>query len=330
MSYVLIDSNEEDYSTEFVINWLNYFNQNVIRLNSESPFNLIKIELDKNKPYAIFSVDNKIINTNDIKSFWYRRGDIKIEFKFEHEGIDEKLKKRVYNHLFHELTALKDAIYIILEERKTLGSFFNHSINKIQLLVAAKKIGLEIPKTIICNNRRDLEEFSRKNISIITKSIQEMGIFEIINKKSNMPEVYGLYTTEVNSKLIENFPEVFLFSKFQEKLDKAIELRIFILDDKVFSMAIFSQSNIKTKVDFRKYDFKTPNRNVPFKLPFEIEEKLLKLMKCMELTTGSVDMILTKEGKYVFLEINPIGQFGMVSSPCNYYLEKKIAQYLMN
>jgi hypothetical protein len=32
----------------------------------------------------------------------------------------------------------------------------------------------------------------------------------------------------------------------------------------------------------------------------------------------------------VFLEINPVGQFGMVSHPCNYYLEKRIAQNLIN
>jgi hypothetical protein len=39
---------------------------------------------------------------------------------------------------------------------------------------------------------------------------------------------------------------------------------------------------------------------------------------------------MTKKGEYVFLEVNPIGQFGMVSAPCNYNLEKKIAQYLIN
>ena len=31
----------------------------------------------------------------------------------------------------------------------------------------------------------------------------------------------------------------------------------------------------------------------------------------------------------VFLEVNPVGQFGMVSLPCNYQLEKRIAQYLI-
>ena len=29
-----------------------------------------------------------------------------------------------------------------------------------------------------------------------------------------------------------------------------------------------------------------------------------------------------------FLEVNPIGVFDMVATPCNYYCEKHIAQYL--
>ena len=47
------------------------------------------------------------------------------------------------------------------------------------------------------------------------------------------------------------------------------------------------------------------------------------------MNTGSFDFILTSEGEYVFLEVNPIGQFGMVSYPCNYYLEEKIVDLLI-
>ena len=52
-------------------------------------------------------------------------------------------------------------------------------------------------------------------------------------------------------------------------------------------------------------------------------------MKNLKLDTGSIDMIVTLDGEYVFLEINPIGQFGMVSYHCNYHLEKRIAEYII-
>jgi glutathione synthase/RimK-type ligase-like ATP-grasp enzyme len=93
-------------------------------------------------------------------------------------------------------------------------------------------------------------------------------------------------------------------------------------------MAIFSQKNKKTKIDFRNYDDELPNRNVPYQLPKSVEGKLIQMLDFLDYTTGSIDLIKTKSGDYVFLEINPVGQFGMVSYPCNYYLEEKIAIHL--
>ena len=46
--------------------------------------------------------------------------------------------------------------------------------------------------------------------------------------------------------------------------------------------------------------------------------------------SGSIDMVYTKDKAYVFLEINPVGQFAQVSEPCNYYLEDWVAKHLMS
>ena len=45
--------------------------------------------------------------------------------------------------------------------------------------------------------------------------------------------------------------------------------------------------------------------------------------------TGSLDLVRTPDGRHVFLEVNPGGQFGMMSEPCNYHLEREVAQYLL-
>lgn len=94
-------------------------------------------------------------------------------------------------------------------------------------------------------------------------------------------------------------------------------------------MAIFSQQSEQTKIDFRKYDPVKPNRCTPYKLPAEIENKIDRLMRRIKINSGSIDMIYSPNGQYYFLEVNPIGQFGMTSFPCNYPIEKRIAQYLI-
>jgi len=95
-------------------------------------------------------------------------------------------------------------------------------------------------------------------------------------------------------------------------------------------MAIFSQNDEQTKTDFRVYNYDKPNRCVPFKLPVEIENKLNKLMKILDFESGSIDIIYGTDNNFYFLEINPIGQIGMVSYPCNYMLEKEIARELIH
>jgi glutathione synthase/RimK-type ligase-like ATP-grasp enzyme len=93
-------------------------------------------------------------------------------------------------------------------------------------------------------------------------------------------------------------------------------------------MAIFSQDEIQTKIDQRRYNMTDPNRMVPYTLPKHIESKLLQLMKNLELETGSVDLIKTVDGKYYFLEVNPVGHYEIISYICNYNINREIAKYL--
>jgi len=155
---------------------------------------------------------------------------------------------------------------------------------------------------------------------MITKCIYNGG-FTIEEKYS-----IGAFTNRVN----ESTSSTFFPSLFQEEVKKKYELRIFYFLGEFYSSAIFSQGNNKTEVDFRNYDKEKPNRVVPYQLPIDLGQKLKTLMDELNLETGSIDMIVTPEKKYVFLEVNPIGQFNQVSIPCNYFLEKKIADYLLH
>ena len=64
-------------------------------------------------------------------------------------------------------------------------------------------------------------------------------------------------------------------------------------------------------------------------MPVELENKLKTLNERLKLSSGSIDMILTPDGDYVLLEINPIGQFRNFSYFNNFNLEKEIAEYIL-
>lgn len=97
---------------------------------------------------------------------------------------------------------------------------------------------------------------------------------------------------------------------------------------KCYTSAIFSQRDEKTKIDFRNYNYQKPNRVSVYKLPQKVENKIVAFMNKIEMDSGSLDIIVTPQKEYYFLEVNPVGQFFQVSHPCNFYLEKEVAKYL--
>jgi glutathione synthase/RimK-type ligase-like ATP-grasp enzyme len=74
---------------------------------------------------------------------------------------------------------------------------------------------------------------------------------------------------------------------------------------KIFSARINSQANENTRKDWRGGDYQMG----PFSLPEQVETSLLRLMDSFGINFASLDMILTPEGEFVFLELNPNGQW---------------------
>ena len=120
-------------------------------------------------------------------------------------------------------------------------------------------------------------------------------------------------------------PDEFYSSFFQYEIDKEYEIRIFYLDEKCYSISFHSNSS---NVDMR--DNYSISHYEPYKLPVSIEVKIVSFMKKMDLISGSIDLIKSKTGEYIFLEVNPNGQYDWVSQYGGYNLNQKIAKFLIN
>ncbi|WP_291123264.1 grasp-with-spasm system ATP-grasp peptide maturase, partial [Flavobacterium sp. UBA6046] len=197
------------------------------------------------------------------------------------------------------------------------------NVNKLTVLKLANAEQIDIPDSIICSDLESLRNFKGTR-EIITKDISNPYYFYIDGYR------IASYTTEITNTTLETLPQTFAPSLFQELIEKEYEVRSFYLAGKFFSMAIFSQKDEKTRIDFRNYNGKVPNRTVPYQLDAGLEDKLRRVFEKLNLNSGSVDLIKSKAQKMVFLEINPIGQYGMTSGPCNYNLDKEIAEFLIN
>ncbi|WP_435262903.1 grasp-with-spasm system ATP-grasp peptide maturase [Tenacibaculum sp. nBUS_03] len=317
---VLINSTDEDYSTDEVIRWLYRFETEFIRLNGSVEITNIRYSNGTIK----FNVDNdKEISLEEIKAYWYRRGNFQSGINVLSSN-NKMFDSQLEDFLIKENNALLDFLLDHLKnEIPCIGdSKLCIDVNKNANLIAATKEGLLIPDFLLTSKKSEVLDFLNEQSRIITKSIN------VVFNYSNEDYWYPSYTNEVTLNDLEKFPDNFQVSLFQKRLDKKYDIRSFYLDEKIYSMAIFSQNDEQTETDFRKYIYDKPNRSVPFKLPNAIEEKVIRLMKKLKYESGSIDFVYTKDAKFYFLEINPIGQFGMTSYPCNYQLEKKIAEHL--
>ena len=318
---LILSTNVGEYTTDVVIDWLDYKKIKYARVNG---IDIIEggLKIDFNEVKIITKYET--INLSEVKSFWYRRSISYNYFLVEYKQFtkDIFLNIELAGNINAEFNRIINFIGVFYKDVPWLSQIETSSLNKLEVLHFAKQLNITIPDTLIVNSKIELKAFKKKHDAIIVKSMSEM--LSLVKKD----KVYTGYTNIVTDEMINNLPEKFYPSLFQEAIEKEYELRIFYLNKKFYSMAIFSQSDEQTKTDFRDYNQEKPNRNIPFLLPKEMEKKLTLLMEKMNLNCGSIDMIKSKEGEYVFLEINSVGQFGMVSRPCNYYLEEKVADFL--
>jgi ATP-GRASP peptide maturase of grasp-with-spasm system len=332
---VLVGSEDFDSTTDAVLQWLDYWDVPFYRINAEDDVKIRHIDLtEKELNFELVINGKDIINSLRIKSFWYRRGGLSLRMEspaFNDEIlIDKHDKRRLINSLTRENIVLEQFLKDIVEKNENIvsvGSAINSVNNKLHHLKLAKETGLDIPATYIITKREKLIEKMRLHDNgLITKP---MGDAVTINfEKDNELHRFQLYTNRVTWEDIESFPDSFSPSLFQERISKKFELRIFFVGGKCFTAAIFSQSDGKTSEDFRRYNWAKPNRFVPFTLPYEIENNIKTFMEKADLNSGSLDLIYSTEKKYYFLEVNPVGQFGMISFPCNYRIEKFISSIL--
>lgn len=199
--------------------------------------------------------------------------------------------------------------------------------NKLLQLKDASNIGLKIPDTLITNDPDELVDFCKDNGNVIAVKLLRGNWF--VEEGSNIP--LSVFTQRISlDDVLKNREDIKLAPVLaQEYVEKYLELRITIVGRKIFTCAIHSQDSEQTKIDWRNYDLMNV-KHEPYKLPLEIEDKLFALMNQWHLNFGALDMILTPSGEYVFLEINPNGQWLWIEQLTNMPISKSIAEILAN
>lgn len=302
---ILIVCSADDRATEPVVHELESRNERYLILHPESIPNETYCTImfrDGTTPSFEIKTEADTISSNAVHAVWYWHPKPP---KFAYPGM----RKTIHNFCEEEWNWFIHGIW-----RATSSSFWlNHpkfireaDFKPYQLKVA-QEIGLSIPDTVVSNDPAEIcRLYTQHEGRIIQKTIRAQ--FGFLSKDRMFP----LYTVPVNRKDLRDQQALSLQPAiYQANIEKRYDIRVTVVGHQVFAVEIHSQLSEKSRQDFRCYDLE----NTPYlahKLPKKIEEKCRLLVQVLRLDYGAIDMILTPDGRYVFLEINPSGQYGWI------------------
>lgn len=165
---------------------------------------------------------------------------------------------------------------------------------KADQLRLAREIGLNIPATLITNSPQEARVFYEEHQGrVIYKTFTGTMWRMMDTRPLTEADMADLWRVEY-SPLI-----------FQEFLPLGREYRVSVVQERCFAGEIVIE-HPGAQYDWRLDD----NHGVKgVTLPAEVENKLLELRRCLELSSGAIDLRETPDGTLYFLEINPTGQF---------------------
>ncbi|HEU4411803.1 MAG TPA: hypothetical protein VFS43_41570 [Polyangiaceae bacterium] len=183
--------------------------------------------------------------------------------------------------------------------------------NKVVQLSVARALGFALPDTLISNEPERIRRFVREraDVGAIYKPFRP-ATWESADRLAM------LYTAKVDEASLPDDDLLRLGPGiFQAYVPKAYELRVTCMGDEVLAARLDSQATRDGKVDWRiahVHDLAVR----PVELPPAVARRCLELLRRLGLVFGCIDLIVTPEGEYVFLEVNQMGQFLWVEIAC--------------
>jgi hypothetical protein len=194
---------------------------------------------------------------------------------------------------------------------------------KIRQLELAVRLGFEIPPTLVTNDPNEALDFVRAcNGRLISKQI---GFADLARTDS---DAYLRYTERVTHRDLVHIEALRRCPLIlQAEVGKRHELRVTVVGDDMFTVAIHSQGNPRTALDWRRYDDARTSHQITT-LPEDVAERCRRLTSALGLGYAAFDLIVTPDDRYVFVEVNPNGQYLWLEELTGIPISEAIAAFL--
>ncbi len=257
--------------------------------------------------YVVNNTDGRI-NLGDARVVWWRR-----IVPFE---VDPEIRKPI-DRFFAEsetsqaVNGVLDALDCMWVNPRSADEAAHRKPFQWEV---ANRVGMNMPRTLVTNEPGAARSF-----------IEQVGVNKTVFKAFLASTEEWRETRLVEMSDLNRIDSVrYAPVIFQEYID-GVDLRITVVGDRLFT----------AEIDARQTSYPFDMRMVigeaeikPIELPSAVHDSILRFMGELGLVYGAIDMRRTTDGRFIFLEVNPAGQWLFVEQRTGLPISKAVADLL--
>ncbi len=307
---VLIVSTKFDFGTDHVAYQLKEKGASYWRLNrDELPEYTVYFDPSCSKLCLIGESIKVIITPETLNSIYYRAPTFLREIQ-QNADSDQQLEKSQWAAFIRALSVYQNIRWL-----NNPVSTYYAEMKPVQLTLA-HKIGFKIPVTLIGNVGDQEVIKSIPGEQIVLKTVDTGYVTGA--EKDGFIYTNFIDKSSLNTENTKSIPFI-----LQEALVPKIDIRVTVVGETLFSVAIKSSEPIDGDWRLRKNDLDYEI----IELPTQVKRKCNDLMKLLGLNFGGIDLVL-HNGEYYFIEINPTGEWDWLQHHTGCAIDMALAEEL--
>ncbi|WP_150248732.1 ATP-grasp ribosomal peptide maturase [Nocardiopsis deserti] len=311
---VLVLTHTEDGTADPVIHHLSERGVPVVRMDpGDFPASMtVEAAFDGNWEGTVHDAFRSV-DLGSVRGVYYRRPS---QFTLVEgmSGPDQRWAYREARMGFGGVLLALDCLWVNQPSRMSAAEY------KPVQLAAAARAGLRVPRTIITN----VPDHAADWAAGIPGPVVYKPVGGALHVEQGRTRI--IYASAVTAVEELRDPAVGLTAHcFQEWVDKAFEVRLTVVGETMFAVAIHAQSEA-AHIDWRSdYD---AHRYEVIDVPDEVRSGLGRYMRFFGLVCGAADFVVSPDGGWTLLEVNPNGEWGWLADRCDLPIGQSIAELL--
>jgi MvdC family ATP-grasp ribosomal peptide maturase len=315
---LLLTHSGDFYTVDLVAQALVDMGVRPIRFNTDVFPSLIKLSAraGDDRVAQLFTEALEHAAVDEVRAVWAR----KLWPPRMADDLDERYRSMCVSEAIAALEGFLDALH----NARWINNLDHqrNAENKQRQLRLAARAGLRVPKTLVTNDPAAARQFFAETDQTVAKLLRPVDV----SMDAAAPFVYTSRVREQDLAAVETLRHSPMV--FQEFIPKAYELRVAYVAGETFTGALDAAGTSRGHTDWR---LAAPEecRWQMAQLPTEVSSSVNALMSELGLVFGAVDLICTPSGEYVFLEVNPSGEWGMLERDLGLPISEAIAKALI-